>query len=193
MDDVPMALVNPRVGHFEALATTRERSLVDRAREMDAAAWDELYRLHYGAIQRYALFRLADATAADDIAAEVFLEAVRGIGKYRYRGIAFRAWLYRIAHNLTADFRRRAATRTERETCDEQALARGVRAPHREPRPAQRRPAHAEREHRAHEHELLARQPPAAELDAQGHDAEPEGAQGHVVESAPLERRFRGG
>ena len=118
-----MALVNPRVGLFEPLATVRERSLVDRARAMDAAAWDEIYTLHYGAIQRYALFRVADATAADDIAAEVFLEALRGIGKYRYRGIAFRAWLYRIAHNLTADFRRRAASRSERETCDESALA----------------------------------------------------------------------
>ena len=119
-----MALVNPRVGHFESLTVSRERSLVDRARDMDAAAWDELYALHYPAIQRYAMFRLADATAADDIAAEVFLEAVRGIGRYRYRGIAFRAWLYRIAHNLTADFRRRLATRTDRETCDPEALAR---------------------------------------------------------------------
>jgi RNA polymerase sigma-70 factor (ECF subfamily) len=118
-----MALVNPRVGHFEPLTTVRERSLVDRAREMDAAAWDELYTLHYGAIQRYAMFRVADPAAADDIAAEVFLEAVRGIGKYRYRGIAFRAWLYRIAHNLTSDFRKRMAARADRETSDEQALA----------------------------------------------------------------------
>lgn len=118
-----MALVNPRVGHFEPLTSLRERSLVDRARDMDPTAWDELYTLHYGAIQRYASFRVADPVAADDIAAEVFLEAVRGIGKYRYRGIAFRAWLYRIAHNLTADFRRRSAARADRETCDEQALA----------------------------------------------------------------------
>ncbi len=118
-----MALVNPRVGLFEPLATARERTLVERARDMDAAAWDEIYTLHYGAIQRYALFRLADPCAADDVAAEVFLEAVRGIEKYRYRGIAFRAWLYRIAHNLTADFRRRAASRNERETHDDAALA----------------------------------------------------------------------
>jgi RNA polymerase sigma-70 factor (ECF subfamily) len=123
MDDVPMALVNPRLGLFEPLAAVRERSLVERARDMDPSAWDELYSLHYGAIQRYAMFRLADTAAADDIAAEVFFEAVRGIGKYRYRGIAFRAWLYRIAHNLTADFRRRAATRNDRETRDDAALA----------------------------------------------------------------------
>ncbi|MGE3073361.1 MAG: RNA polymerase sigma factor [Dehalococcoidia bacterium] len=122
MDDVPMALVNPRVGHFETLSASRERSLVQRAREMDESAWDELYALHYGAIRRYAEFRVADASVADDIAAEVFLEAVRGIAKYRYRGIAFRAWLYRIAHNLTADVRKRLATRSDCESPDPEAL-----------------------------------------------------------------------
>ena len=118
-----MALVNPRVGHFETLAASRERSLVDRARDMDPDAWDELYTQHYAAIQRYAMFRLSDAAAADDVAAEVFLEAVRGISRYRYRGIAFRAWLYRIAHNLTADVRRKLAARGERESCAGDALA----------------------------------------------------------------------
>lgn len=118
-----MAIVNPRAGQFESLAVSRERSLIDRARAMDPSAWDELYTLHYGAIQRYAMFRLVDPAAADDIAAEVFLEAVKGIEKYRYRGIAFRAWLYRIAHNLTADLRARLANRSERETHDDGALA----------------------------------------------------------------------
>ena len=117
-----MALMNAPVRRFEAVAEHRERSLVDRAREMDADAWDELYSLHYGAIQRYALFRLNDATAADDIAADVFLEAVRGIGRYRYRGVAFRAWLYRIAHNLTSDYRRKAAARLANETVAEAEL-----------------------------------------------------------------------
>lgn len=117
-----MAFVNPRVGQFESFSTSRERSLIERARDMDPNAWDELYTLHFSAIQRYAMFRVADPAAAEDIAAEVFLEAVRGIGKYRYRGIAFRAWLYRIAHNLTADFRRRLAARGDCETRDPGAL-----------------------------------------------------------------------
>jgi RNA polymerase sigma-70 factor (ECF subfamily) len=118
-----MALVNPGVGHLESLSTSRERSLVDRAREMNPSAWDELYTRHYSAIHRYAMFRLGDAAAADDIAADVFLEAVRGISRYRYRGIAFRAWLYRIAHNLTADSRRRTVARNDHESRDVEALA----------------------------------------------------------------------
>lgn len=111
-----MALVNSQVRRFEAAAEDHERTLVDRARAMDPAAWDDLYTQHYAAIRRYAHFRLGDATAAEDIAAEVFLQALRGIGKYRYRGIAFRAWLYRIAHNLTANHRRKMSTRLQHES-----------------------------------------------------------------------------
>lgn len=117
-----MALVNPRAGHVEALPAHRERTLIDRARDMDAAAWDELYLEHYTAIYRYAFFRVADAPAAEDLAAEVFFQAVRGIQRYRYRGVAFRAWLYRIAHNVTADFRRERLARGPAEPDPEAAL-----------------------------------------------------------------------
>lgn len=121
MDDLRMALVNPRAGHMEAAPIPHERSLVERARAMEASAWDELYSLHHGAIQRYVRYRVSDASAAEDLAADVFLEAVRGIGRYGYRGVAFRAWLYRIAHNLTVDFRKRQATRQLHENSDDAA------------------------------------------------------------------------
>lgn len=111
-----MALVNPQVRQFEAVGQDRERTLVDLARAMDPDAWDELYAQHYAAIRRYAHFRLGDAALAEDIAAEVFLEALRGIGNYRYRGIAFRAWLYRIAHNLTANHRKKMSARRRHES-----------------------------------------------------------------------------
>lgn len=92
-----------------APAASREHNLVARARGMEAEAWDEIYTAHYAPIFRYCAYRTADATTAEDLAAEVFLEAVRGIGRYQSRGTPFRAWLYRIAHNLTADEHRRRA------------------------------------------------------------------------------------
>ena len=99
----------------EALALapprTPEAALIERAREMDASAWDELYSTHYGAIYRYISFRISGHEASEDLAAEVFLVAVRGIARYRYRGTSFRAWLYRIAHNVTVDERKRLARR----------------------------------------------------------------------------------
>lgn len=86
-----------------------EASLVERAKRMEGHAWDELYALHYPAIHRYCAYRVSHPETAEDLAADVFLQAVRGIGQYRYRGLPFRAWLYRIAHNITADERRRLA------------------------------------------------------------------------------------
>ncbi|HMO55680.1 MAG TPA: sigma-70 family RNA polymerase sigma factor [Tepidiformaceae bacterium] len=117
-----MALVNVPATRIGTAIDGGERSLVERARAMDTEAWDQLYLEHYGPIRRYASFRVNDPSAADDIAAEVFLEAVRGIQRYRYRGVAFRAWLYRIAHNLTADYRRRSASRQANEAPAEPTL-----------------------------------------------------------------------
>jgi RNA polymerase sigma-70 factor (ECF subfamily) len=90
-------------------AVALEPALIERARAMEPAAWDELYSLHYPAIFRYCAYRIAEPEAAEDIAADVFVEAVRGIGRFRYRGRPFRAWLYRIAHNLTVDEHKRRA------------------------------------------------------------------------------------
>ena len=89
-----------------AVARDAEAALLERARRMDADAWDDLYSTHYAAIFRYCSLRISDPETAEDLAADVFLEAVKGIERYRYRGTPFRAWLYRIAHNLTADERR---------------------------------------------------------------------------------------
>lgn len=103
-----MTLQAATAGAFPA---AREQTLVERARRMDPDAWDEIFCSHYEAIHRYVSHRLNDASAAEDVAADVFVEAVRGIGRYRYRGVALRAWLYRIARNLAADHHRRLARR----------------------------------------------------------------------------------
>lgn len=104
-----------RVAAATAVPTPTEASLVERARNMDAEAWDELYMSHHSAIFRYVYVRTRDANVASELAADVFVQAVQGIRRYRYRGVAFRAWLFRIARNLVADHHRKAA-RTTTET-----------------------------------------------------------------------------
>lgn len=76
-----------------------ERDLVERARR-DREAFGALYRRHYGAIAGYVYRRVGDAHATEDLVSEVFVAAMRSIGRYRYRGVPFRAWLYRIATNV---------------------------------------------------------------------------------------------
>ena len=73
-----------------------ESTLVDAAKR-DPAALAELYQQHYSAIAGYVHRRVSDRDAANDIVSEVFLEMVKGIKRYRHRGIPFRIWLYRLA------------------------------------------------------------------------------------------------
>lgn len=58
--------------------------------------------------------RVFDEAAAADVASSVFLAALSGIGSYTYKGRPLLAWLYRIAHNLVGDYRRKAINEKER-------------------------------------------------------------------------------
>lgn len=69
----------------------------------DRDAWQSLFERYYEKMRRFAYLRTGDSTAAEEIAAEVFVAAAKGIGRYRDTGAPFAAWLYRIARNLTAD------------------------------------------------------------------------------------------
>lgn len=72
---------------------------------LDEEAWAEVYRRHALQIYAYIYFRLGDQHAAEDLAADVFVKALAGIARYSYRGTPLLAWLYRIAHNVTVDYR----------------------------------------------------------------------------------------
>ena len=122
-----MALVTASAHQIEVAADHGEADLMARARDKDPEAWDILYSTHYRAIYRYAYLRVSNVHTAEDLAADVFLQTVRSIGRYRYRGIAFRAWLYRITHNLTADHCRRARTRPGPESLREEPVIGAVR------------------------------------------------------------------
>ena len=58
-------------------------------------------------IYAYALHRLGDRTLAEDIVSETFHRALENMHSYEWRGVAFSAWLYRIASNaIAARFRK---------------------------------------------------------------------------------------
>jgi DNA-directed RNA polymerase specialized sigma24 family protein len=55
---------------------------------------------------RYAYIRLRSKANGEDIVAQVFIEAFRGIHRYSYAGKPLLVWLYRNAHNLSSRNRR---------------------------------------------------------------------------------------
>ncbi|MDP2328925.1 MAG: sigma-70 family RNA polymerase sigma factor [Dehalococcoidia bacterium] len=87
------------------------RRLVDRAKGGDAEAFGGLYDRFQPEIVRYLTHRTRDADAAEDLAQQVFLKAWQAIPRYEDRGVPFKAWLYRMAHNQMVDhFRGRRPT-----------------------------------------------------------------------------------
>jgi RNA polymerase sigma-70 factor, ECF subfamily len=79
-----------------------EQLLVERAK-VDADAFGVLYDRHVAGVYRYVCARLHNSAAAEDVTAEVFIKALRNIGRYEARGRPFACWLYRIASNAVAD------------------------------------------------------------------------------------------
>lgn len=82
-----------------------DASLVARARA-DAAAFGELYGRHAQRIYAYVYRRVGNRSTAEDLTARTFLQAFAGLGAYVDRGAPITAWLYRIAHNVCANWLR---------------------------------------------------------------------------------------
>jgi len=85
-----------------------DSDLVARAQGGDVDAIGALYDEHHVSIFRYVWLRVGDRHLAEDLTGDVFLRMLDALPSYRSVGLPFRAWLYRIAHNLLVDHFRRA-------------------------------------------------------------------------------------
>jgi RNA polymerase sigma-70 factor (ECF subfamily) len=89
-----------------------ERALVRGAQGGSHAALEELFRLHWSRAHRAAYLVVHDAAAAEDIAQESFLAAVRNLDRFDRRR-PFAPWLHRIVVNRAIDHARARALRAE--------------------------------------------------------------------------------
>lgn len=87
------------------LDTLDEAALVKQAKT-DSEAFGQLYERYVKKIYNYLYYRTGDAHEAEDLTARVFYRALTHLNKYTDRGLPFSAWLYRIAHNLAANWHR---------------------------------------------------------------------------------------
>ena len=81
------------------------------ARGGDAAGFTLVWRALQPAVLRY--LRVVVAGAAEDVASETWLQAVRDLRTFRGDATEFRGWLFRIARNRAIDEQRRASRRRE--------------------------------------------------------------------------------
>lgn len=83
----------------------QEAELVARAGR-EPAAFGRLYEMHVRKIYNYIYYRTGNHYDAEDLTAQVFFRALEHIDRYQERGAPFSAWLYRIAHNVVANWHR---------------------------------------------------------------------------------------
>ncbi|MCC6617016.1 MAG: sigma-70 family RNA polymerase sigma factor [Anaerolineae bacterium] len=85
--------------------------LVELAKADDNDAFGELYERYLEKIYNYVFYRTGNHHDAEDLTARVFFRAMAHIQTYTERGVPFQAWLYRIAHNLVANWHRDSGRR----------------------------------------------------------------------------------
>ena len=87
-----------------------EAALVERAKT-GSEAFGLLYQRYVDRIYNYIYYRVGNANDAEDLTARTFFQALKKIDSYEDRGVPFSAWLYRIAHNLVANWHRQQSRR----------------------------------------------------------------------------------
>jgi RNA polymerase sigma-70 factor, ECF subfamily len=90
----------------------RERGWVRDAQAGSEEAMEALFRVHWRPAHHAAFLIVHDAAAAEDIAQEAFLSAIRALDRFDRRR-PFGPWLHRIVVNRAIDWSRARALRRE--------------------------------------------------------------------------------
>src|SRR5437868_14367864 len=83
-----------------------DADLVAGLQRGDAWAVEYVVQQYAPALYRFAYYQLHDASAAEDLVAEVMARMVGRIEGFVLEDATFQAWLFRIARNLIADYYR---------------------------------------------------------------------------------------
>ena len=99
--------------------TESEERLLIEAAQKDPSRFAELYEQNFHRVYAYVARRVRDRVETQELTAQVFHKALANLGKFKWKGSPFAAWLYRIAANAIADRARQKA----RESSDQPNLA----------------------------------------------------------------------
>jgi RNA polymerase sigma-70 factor (ECF subfamily) len=91
-----------------------DAALCDRLVQKDVNAFDELYRRHSGIVYRLILRILQQATTAEEVAQDVFLQVWRNASRYDSKRGPLLPWLLTLARNRALDQLRLKSERQRR-------------------------------------------------------------------------------
>jgi RNA polymerase sigma-70 factor, ECF subfamily len=105
------------------IATLPEEEVIVSASQGSQEAFTFLYERYVTRIYNYIYYRTGNPAEAEDLTSRVFHRALAHINHYSNRGVPFSAWLYRIAHNLVANWHRDNSRRNEVPLEDQTSLS----------------------------------------------------------------------
>jgi RNA polymerase sigma-70 factor (ECF subfamily) len=89
----------------DELVSLSDDDLAEQAKA-SSDAFGVLYERHLRRIYNYVYYRIGQRAEAEDLTERVFMQALENLPRYQHRGAPFSAWLFRIAHNLVANWHR---------------------------------------------------------------------------------------
>jgi RNA polymerase sigma-70 factor, ECF subfamily len=96
----------PKDEESRLLADLNDDAGLVAAAKADPEAFGALYERYVKKIYNYLYYRTGNSHDAEDLTERVFQRAMLNLDGYTSRGLPFSAWLYRIAHNLVANWHR---------------------------------------------------------------------------------------
>lgn len=126
-------VVNTRQGRTKATVSTEEKNIIERCKQGDLAAFNELVKKYEKQVYNFAYRLTGNYDDANDIAQEAFLRVYNAIGSFR-GDASFTTWLFRITTNVFLDDRKRArahphASLDEYMELEESSVARQIEDP----------------------------------------------------------------
>jgi len=83
-----------------------EEPILVKNAKADPSAFGILYERYIGRIYRYIYKRVGNKQDTEELTARTFYNALNKLNSYEDRGYPFSAWLFRIAHNIVANWHR---------------------------------------------------------------------------------------
>ncbi len=92
--------MNPQTSehHFSAKQLSSEEGDIKRAKK-DLKHFNVLYDRYYVRIFQYIYQRVQTESQAADITSDTFIKAMENLQSYKFMGVPFASWLFRIARN----------------------------------------------------------------------------------------------
>jgi RNA polymerase sigma-70 factor (ECF subfamily) len=98
-------MASPKRKNREVQPREDEARLIQRA-QRNSKVFGELYERYVRRIYTYIYYRTGNHEDAEDLTSRVFQKAFVHLPRYENQGLPFSAWLYRIAHNIVANWYR---------------------------------------------------------------------------------------